>query len=120
MSTPGDEPDAIRQLLRLRANRWRGCPSHLLRHSDRGDTHVRLDVGQRDLHGVVRGAQPRVTLVDMKHGRELHAAEILVVRVAQLVQHVPIDRVGNPRVDHLEQILVAERPYDFVLPHRGE
>ena len=84
------------------------------------DADVRLDGGERDLHGVVGHHETRVALVDVQHRRIFHAAEILVIEVAQLVQHVAVDGVGHPRVDQREQILIVERPDDSVLAHQHE
>ena len=68
----------------------------------------------------MRHAQPRVTLVDMEHGGVFHAAEIFVVRISQLIEHVPVDWIRNPCLDQLEQILIIERSIDSVLSHRRE
>ena len=47
-------------------------------------------------------------MMNVKHRGEFDAAEILGVRIAQLVQHVTVNGVGNPRLDQLEQILVVD------------
>src|SRR5205814_9725171 len=76
MRAAGDEPDSIRQLLRLRAHGRRRCFLYCIRHCDGRDTDTWLDVGQRDLPRIEGHAQSRVTLVDMEHGGVFHAAEI--------------------------------------------
>ena len=115
-----DEPDSVGQLLRFRAHGRRGGRSHRIRHGHRRNGDVRLDVRHRDLHRVVGHGQPRIALVNVERGGEFHAAEILVVRVAQLVQHVAVYRVRNPRVHHREEVLVIERADHAVLSHRRE
>ena len=85
VSATGDEPHAVRQLLRRRTHRRRRCALDLRRHRHRRHGDVRLDVAQRDLHRVMRCHQPGVALVDVQHRRVLHTAVILVVEVTQLV-----------------------------------
>ena len=58
--------------------------------------------------------------MDIQQSGEFHAAVILVIRVAQLIQHVAVDRVGNPRLDQLQHVLVIEGSIDPVLSHRCE
>ncbi len=58
--------------------------------------------------------------MDVERRRELDAAKILVIQVAQLVQHVAVNGVGDPRMYQREKILIVEGPDDLVLPHGGE
>src|SRR5437867_6126308 len=120
MAATAQGPDSIRQLLRLDALPRRRCFLHRIRHRHSGDAGVRLDTIDRDLHRVMRHAEPRVTLVDMQRGGEFHAAEILVIRIAQLIKHVAIDRVGDPGVDEFQHVLVIEGSVDPVLSHCRE
>ncbi len=120
VSPTGDEPHAVGQLLRLDANRWnRGLP-HRVRNRDRRNGQVRLDVGHLDLAGVMARIQSRLSLVDVDERGELHASEILVVGVSEVVQHVAHDGIGYPCLDHFDEILIVDHPVHSVLPERGK
>src|SRR5712692_6934283 len=66
------------------------------------------------------GVQHWIPLVHMDDRRELDAAEILVFRVAPLVQHVAVDWIGNPCRYEFNEFLVINCPVDFVLPESGK
>ena len=51
---------------------------------------------------------------------KLDPAEVFVLRVAHLVVHVAVDRIGKPRVDQLHEILVVDRAVHLVLAENGE
>ena len=119
MRAAGDEPHAVRQLLRFRTHRRRGRGSARPRGPAVAGTltfgWTAVSVISMELWATMR---PRVALVDVQHRRIFHAAEILVIEVAQLSQHVAVDGVGHPRVDQREQILIVERPDEPVLAHQ--
>ncbi len=113
------EPHAVGELLRFHADR-RGRRAHRVRDGHGGNGDVRLYPAHPDLHHVVPRIQPIVALMVMDDGGELHAAEVLVGAVPDLVQHVPEHRVGHAGLDEFDHILIVNRAAHPVLPQRGK
>ena len=59
-------------------------------------------------------------VVRVEVGREHHATEVLVVAVDELVIQVADDRIGEPRLDPLDQVLAVDRALHPVFPERHE
>jgi hypothetical protein len=53
-------------------------------------------------------------------GRKLHAAEILVIRIGRVDEHVAEQRVGNAGLDALDQIPIVDGSAQRVLAERRE
>ena len=51
---------------------------------------------------------------------KLDPAKVTVLRVTDLVQHVAQNRIGDPGLDELDQILIVDCAADLVLSKRGE
>ena len=76
-----EQPDTGGELLRLDPRARRHRRSHRVGNRHRGDRDVRLHAGDAIFVVVVGGVQPRVALMRVQQHRELHAAEVPVVRV---------------------------------------
>ncbi len=120
MRAAADEPDALGHLLGVGAHRRRRGLTDVVGHRHRRNRHVRLDVRHPDFHRVVRGIEDRVALMHVDGRRKLHAAEILVIEMADLVQHVAVHRIGNPRGRELDKVLIVDGADDLVLAKRRE
>ena len=74
----------------------------------------------RDLHPVVAGIEPRIALVRVEHGREHHPVELLVLRVAVVVDHVAEVRVRHPGQDPLDEVVLVDGAVDAEPAQRRE
>ena len=124
---PPSRIHSVGQLLRLHADR-KGCLAHGLRNGNRVGARVRRDVLERAAETVVAGGDALgaevviPAIVMMPPGGKPHAVsdiDVALVREFVLVIHVAQDRIGNPCVNPLEQVLLVDRGVHAVLPqHR--
>jgi hypothetical protein len=110
---PGQKPDAVGDLLDFHSRRRR-CRARCAAGDRERGRAVRLHLADRH----VERRMPALPLDDS--GRKLHTAEILVVRIGRVDDHVAEDRVGNAGFDVLDQVPIVDDSAQRVLAERRE
>ena len=118
----GDQPQALAEHLRLHAHRLDGRGPHIVGHGQRciGNVHARRGDGFKTETMIAAAGIGLMSAVVEIHviveARHHHAADIAVVGVDELDIEVADDRVGNPGLHALNQVLGVDRAVHAILP----